>query len=129
MTSKTFATLHHTTSMDNVQTTNVSNNKPAAFKKKVTSTYDTLVILKRELYYKSIVLAHEADITEKTELEIKEILYCFKRHWISASEVFSQLGKLRSGYNCTDLPVKLAIRALRANRPTKSLKPAQAKAK
>lgn len=105
--------------MDNVQKTNVSKFTKPSFKKntqKVStlSAYDSMVILRRDLYYKDIVNNHKEDIQEKTEFAIKEILYCFERNWISKREVFEKLEQLRSGYSCTDLPIKFAVRALRA---------------
>lgn len=107
--------------MNNAQTTNSNadsrtSNKNVKHSPKVSkgSAYDNMVLLKKDLYYKSIVAAHAGDIADKTNLAIKEILYTFKRSWISKRELFVELEKLRSGYSCTDLPVKDAIRAIRS---------------
>lgn len=114
--------------MNNVQTTNAKSSSksfnsksPSKFTSKKTETpasslsaYDNMVILKKDLYYKSLVNSHSEDVTAKTELAVKEIMYTYRRNWISKRELFIELEALRSGYSCTDLPVKDAIRAIRA---------------
>ena len=82
--------------------------------KKAGSAYDNMVILKRDLYYKEIVHANAEKVEAGTRYIIADIMWRYGKNHISKRELFNELEALRSGFACTDVPVKEAIRAIRA---------------
>lgn len=82
--------------------------------KKQSTTYENMCILRRDLYYKDIVNAHSIRIERETENQIKDIMYRYKKNWIPKKELFDEIESLKSGYPCTDIPVKNIIKQIRA---------------
>ena len=102
----------YTTKQNSVTSKSNVNKFPA----KSTNTYTNMCVLCRDLYYKSIVAAHADRIKSETEKQIADIMDRFKKDYISKREVFVELEALRSGYACTDLPVKGIIKEIRAKK-------------
>lgn len=96
----------------NKNTKSHTNNYP----KKSSNVYENMAVLRRDLYYKEIVNAHAVRITAETNKTINDILYRFGKNYISKRDLFLELEALRSGFPCTDVPVKEAIRAIRAKK-------------
>lgn len=94
----------------------VNKGQQRTFPKKSTSAYENMVVLKRDLYYKSIVVAHASELTAKTEFAIKDLLWQNKRGHISRGELFTGIEALYSGYACTDTPVSKALKQLRGKK-------------
>jgi hypothetical protein len=57
--------------------------------------YNKLVTLNKDLYYKSIIVANKDVLVRKTEEQIEDYFYQYKKNYISKNDMFTLIEGLR----------------------------------
>lgn len=91
-----------------------SANYSSTEKKSDSEIYKSLVNLKKDLYYKDIVSAHEPLLIKKTQERIDDIFHCYKQKYISKNEMFTQIEELKCKNHIIDQVVYKNISFARA---------------